>query len=145
MRAVAGARGRAIVLVNAVEAEPPSLKDRTLLEVYPHLVLDGAVLAAEALGADEALLAVGEHAGSAAASAYEAIEERARERAGRPVTLTLASVGGGYIAGQETALINALEGRPPIPDVHARRCPSNAGSNAAPRCQQRRDARPTSP
>jgi len=115
MRAVAGARGRAIVLVNAVEAEPPSLKDRTLLEVNPHLLLDGAVLAAEAVGAEEALLAVGEHAGSAAASAYGAIEERAREGQESPVTLTLASVAGGYVAGQETALINALEGRPALP------------------------------
>ena len=46
-----------------VEAEPASFKDRTLLELAPHLVLDGAVLAAEALRADEAIVAVGEHAG----------------------------------------------------------------------------------
>jgi NADH:ubiquinone oxidoreductase subunit F (NADH-binding) len=113
MRAVSASRGRPIVVVNGVEAEPPSLKDRTLLELAPHLVLDGAVLAAEALGADTAVIAVGEHAGSAASSTYRAIEERARERDG--VTLTLASVGGGYVAGQETAVIGALEGRAAIP------------------------------
>jgi NADH:ubiquinone oxidoreductase subunit F (NADH-binding) len=115
LRAVENARGRAIVLVNAVEAEPPSFKDRTLLELAPHLVLDGAVLAAEAVGADAAILAVGEHTGACAASAYGAIEERARDRDQPPVSLTLASVSGGYVAGQETAVINSLEGGPAIP------------------------------
>lgn len=115
LRSVADSRGRAIVVVNAVEAEPPSFKDRTLLELAPHLVLDGAVLAAEALRADEAIVAVGEHAGGSAASIYAAIEERAgRQRQGR-VAISLASVGGGYVAGQESALISGLEGREPLP------------------------------
>ena len=115
LRSVADARGRAIVVVNAVEAEPPSFKDRTLLELAPHLVLDGAVLAAEALRADEAIVAVGEHAGGSAASVYAAIEERTgRQQHGR-VGLTLASVGGGYVAGQESALISGLEGREALP------------------------------
>ena len=104
-----------MVVVNAVEAEPPSFKDRTLLELAPHLVLDGAVLAAEALRADEAIVAIGEHAGASAASVYAAIEERAgRDEHGR-VGLTLASVSGGYVSGQESALINGLEGREAIP------------------------------
>jgi len=115
LRSVAGARGRPVVVVNAVEAEPPSSKDRTLLELAPHLVLDGAVLAAEALRADEAIVAVGEHAGASAASVYAAIEERTgRGEYGR-IGLTLVSVGGGYVTGQESALIAGLEGREALP------------------------------
>ena len=56
MRGVHDARGRAIVVVNAAEGEPASEKDRTLLRVLPHLVLDGGLLAAQALGADEVIV-----------------------------------------------------------------------------------------
>lgn len=52
LRAVTERRGRAVVVVNAMESEPASCKDQFLLGVAPHLVLDGAVLAATAVGAD---------------------------------------------------------------------------------------------
>ena len=52
----AAAPGRPIVVVNASEGEPASAKDRTLLELRPHLVLDGADLAAFAVGAHEIVI-----------------------------------------------------------------------------------------
>lgn len=116
MRAVAGARGRPIVLVNAAEGEPASLKDRTLLEALPHLVLDGALLAAEAVGADEAIVCVCESAGASVQATEQAIAERSHELAGAHAPqLTLASVPGHYVAGQETALVNYLQGGPAKP------------------------------
>ena len=50
MRSVAARRGAKVVVVNGTEGEPASKKDRALLREAPHLVLDGASLAARAIG-----------------------------------------------------------------------------------------------
>jgi NADH:ubiquinone oxidoreductase subunit F (NADH-binding) len=124
MRGVANARGRAIVVVNAAEGEPASLKDRTLLETLPHLVLDGALIAAEAVGADEVIVCACASAGAGAEAIEIAIAERAHELDGpdRAATVHLSTVPAHYVAGQETALINFLGGgaakptfTPPLP------------------------------
>jgi NADH:ubiquinone oxidoreductase subunit F (NADH-binding) len=114
MRAVAGARGRAIVVVNATEGEPASLKDRTLLEMLPHLVLDGGVVAAEALGADELIVCTCETSATAYESAALAIEERTAHRIPGP-RIELVTVPRHYVAGQESALVNYLNGGPALP------------------------------
>lgn len=114
MRAVAAGKGKPIVVVNATEGEPASLKDRTLLETLPHLVLDGAVLAARAIGADEAILCVCESADMGLARAQQAISERER-LPGQWPRIVLASCPQGYVVGQESALVNHLNGGPPKP------------------------------
>jgi NADH:ubiquinone oxidoreductase subunit F (NADH-binding) len=116
MRAVASGRGRAIVVANGAEGEPASLKDRTLLEMAPHLVLDGVVVAAEAVGADEAIVCACETAGAGVHSLGQAIEERAAQAgAGRSPKLHLRTIPGHYVAGQESALVNYLGGGPAKP------------------------------
>ena len=115
MRAVAGARRRAVVVANGAEGEPASLKDRTLLESLPHLVLDGGILAAEALGAEELVVCVCESADAGASSLARAIEERAADGSERSSRLRLVTVPGHYVAGQESALVNFLNGGPAKP------------------------------
>jgi len=119
MRAVAGARGRAIVVVNGAEGEPASLKDRTLLETLPHLVLDGAILAAHAVGGEEVIVCVCESAGAGFEGIAQAIEERRSDPAcvafERSAKVHLTRVPGHYVAGQESALVNHLGGGPALP------------------------------
>jgi NADH:ubiquinone oxidoreductase subunit F (NADH-binding) len=116
LRAVASARGRAIVVANAAEGEPASLKDRTLLETLPHLVLDGAVAAAEAVDADELIVCVCETAHASVDSVARAIEERQADRStGSSPRIQLTTVPSHYVAGQESALVSYLGGGPAKP------------------------------
>jgi hypothetical protein len=71
--------GHAVVLANGAESEPLSMKDRTLMAARPHLVLDGALLAAEVVGAERIALYVGRAHAAAAASLRRAIAERGGE------------------------------------------------------------------
>jgi NADH:ubiquinone oxidoreductase subunit F (NADH-binding) len=119
MRAVAGARGRAIVVVNGAEREPASLKDRTLMEMLPHLVLDGAILAARAVAGDEVIVCVCESDRGSAQSIALAIEQRERSSAslgdGHPPRLRLVTVPAHFVAGEESALVSHLGGGPAKP------------------------------
>jgi NADH:ubiquinone oxidoreductase subunit F (NADH-binding) len=114
MRTVAAGRGKPIVVVNATEGEPASLKDRTLLETLPHLVLDGAALAARAIGADEAILCVCESAGVGLEHSARAISERER-LPGRWPRIVLSTAPEGYVVGHESALVSHLNGGQPKP------------------------------
>lgn len=114
MRTVAAGRGKPIVVVNATEGEPASLKDRTLLETLPHLVLDGAALAARAIGADEAILCVCESAGVGLECSARAIGERER-LPGRWPQIVLSTAPEGYVVGHESALVSHLNGGAPKP------------------------------
>ncbi len=112
LEAVSGRRGRPIVVVNATEGEPLSAKDKLLLTHTPHLVIDGALAAAAVLGAREVVIAA--ESGAAVAAVDSALAQRPRGRRER-VEVSVQMVSGGYLAGQETALIAALSGREALP------------------------------
>jgi NADH:ubiquinone oxidoreductase subunit F (NADH-binding) len=109
--AAVASRRRPIVVVNGAEAEPMSSKDRVLLELVPHLVLDGATVACRAVGARDCVIAAPR---TAHAALNAAIAERDR-RHGAAVRVKVAASAPGYVAGEETALIAHLEGRAPKP------------------------------
>ena len=116
MRAVAHARGRPIVVVNGAEGEPASRKDRMLLSALPHLVLDGGVLAAQAVSAEEVIVCVPESAGDCLDSVQRALAERLQLGGSSPA-IQLATVPDRYVAGQESALVNHLGGGPAKPTL----------------------------
>jgi NADH:ubiquinone oxidoreductase subunit F (NADH-binding) len=110
LRAVASRRGRPIVVVNGVEGEPVSGKDKVLLRYLPHLVLDGTVAAARAVGAREATIAIAASARAELTAVQGAVDERGRAGLGG-VRVRLAPAPDGFVVGEETALVQFLNRR----------------------------------
>lgn len=109
MQAVAQRHRRPVVVANGSEGEALSAKDRLLLTCLPHLVLDGAVLAAEAVGADEVLIAIDRGAGAAIRAVTEATAARRAARL-ESVPTRIVTLPTRYVAGEETALVNLING-----------------------------------
>lgn len=104
-RAVASrSRGDAAVLVNGAEGEPLSHKDRLLMERRPHLVLDGAHLAAQSTGARDVVAYIGEDHHRAAAAMRAALSER--PDAERRITRIVDDAPARYVSGEECAAVN---------------------------------------
>jgi NADH:ubiquinone oxidoreductase subunit F (NADH-binding) len=114
LRAVRTARGRPIVVANGCESEPLSAKDALLLSEAPHLVLDGAVLAARAVGAEEVIVAFELTNAAAQSSLEDALAERRASRI-ESVHFELFPAAARFLSGQETALVAQLNGGPPHP------------------------------
>lgn len=109
----AGVRGHdTVVLANGEEGEPASIKDRWLLRNRPHLVLDGVRLAAATVGATRAYVYVSDPA--AAHSVENALTEIDAEVLGG-LSIRLFTVEAGYVAGEETAAVRAINGGPAKP------------------------------
>jgi NADH:ubiquinone oxidoreductase subunit F (NADH-binding) len=114
LRAVAQGRRRPIVLVNGSEGEPTSEKDAVLMTLAPHLVLDGALLAAAAVGADEVVVGVKVGAGHARESIARALDERYKLEPWAP-RIRIVDVPPTYLAGEERALVNLVNRGRAIP------------------------------
>ncbi|WP_433172393.1 NADH-ubiquinone oxidoreductase-F iron-sulfur binding region domain-containing protein [Actinoallomurus sp. CA-150999] len=127
LRSVAAGRRSAVVVVNAAEGEPASGKDRALLTVAPHLVLDGAALAAGAVGAREIVVCV--HAGrdrrtdarrGGAVTLEDTVRRAASEREGArlaPVPIRVTAVPPRYVASEETSLVRWIDAGDARPSV----------------------------
>ena len=119
-RAVAAAADPVRYVVgNGYEADPAQATNRVLMEARPFTVVEGIAVAALAVGAQEAIIAVrAEYADAVAAleTAVSAAEEagflgRDILGSGRNVAVTVRTVQGAYMLGEETVLLAALEGR----------------------------------
>ena len=120
------------LVANADEMEPGTFKDRLLMEANPHLLLEGMMIAARAIEADVAYIFLrGEYVLSAE-RLQRAISEAYTAghlgknifRSGMDLELYLHISAGRYMCGEETGLLNALEGKranprtkPPYPQV----------------------------
>jgi NADH-quinone oxidoreductase subunit F len=122
--------GHKYLVCNADEMEPGTFKDRYLLEHDPHLLIEGMIIAAAAIQADKAYIFIrGEYH-----EAYRQLDRAINDAQQRgylgagifgsdyDLQLAIHRSGGRYICGEETALLNALEGKraqprtkPPFP------------------------------
>jgi NADH:ubiquinone oxidoreductase subunit F (NADH-binding) len=114
MHAVASGRRTPIVLANGSEGEPASSKDALLMSRAPHLVLDGAFLAAAAVGADQVIVGVKIGAGHAREAIARALQERYETEPWTP-RVRVVDVPPRYLAGEERALINLIDHGKAIP------------------------------
>ena len=103
-----------VIVANGAEGEPQSRKDRTLLELRPHLVLDGLMCAAETLGAHRAVIWLHDAADTVHASVARALAERRAARRHEPV-VEIRSGPDAYLTGESGAVVRALSGGPALP------------------------------
>jgi NADH-quinone oxidoreductase subunit F len=99
--------GPRVLIANGAEDEPGSLKDRHLMATAPHLMLDGALLAARAVGAQMVRLYVNEHADAAREALERAVGEAAEFTAG--LDLAVVAAPATYVAGEDSAAVEFLE------------------------------------
>ncbi len=119
-------------IVNADEMEPGTFKDRLLLEGDPHRIVEGAIISAYAIEAGQAFIFVRWAYKLAVKRLQQAIAEAYANNylgknilgSGYNLELRIHGSAGRYICGEETALLNALEGKratprskPPFPQV----------------------------
>ncbi|MEU1015641.1 NADH-ubiquinone oxidoreductase-F iron-sulfur binding region domain-containing protein [Streptomyces sp. NPDC005898] len=134
LRAVAEAairRGvRPVVVVNGSEDEPACRKDTVLINRAPHLILDGALLAAEALGART--LVIGVTRDSTEASMHAALAERGLgNRRGSALRARVQRNPVRMVTGESSALVRSADGGPPLPPGRKVRT-SDSGVGGAP-------------
>ena len=121
------------VVCNADESEPGTFKDRDLLQIAPHLVIEGMILGALVIGADQGYIFL-RHEYNREREILERMIRRfykagflGKNISGSDYTfdLEIFDSPGGYICGEETAMLEAMEGKraeprnkPPFPGTH---------------------------
>ncbi|HYM49892.1 MAG TPA: SLBB domain-containing protein, partial [Candidatus Limnocylindrales bacterium] len=111
-----GSHQDAVVVVNLAEGEPASFKDRTLGALRPHLILDGAALAVESVGASRAVVYVGRAHAAAREALRLAVRERRRHKLAE-CAFEVVDAPDRYVAGETSALVNRINGGPAKPTM----------------------------
>jgi NADH-quinone oxidoreductase subunit F len=103
------------LVCNGGEDEPGSLKDRLLMEHHAHSLLEGLLLAARALDAERAFLYVNATFTASLVSLRRSVAELHQAGLLGGVTIEVVEAPNTYVAGEESAAMEVIEGRPPLP------------------------------
>jgi NADH:ubiquinone oxidoreductase subunit F (NADH-binding) len=112
-----GAAGWPTVIVNAAEGEPGSFKDRAILLRNPYRVLEGALIAAHAVGARAVIVALKRVHTAVRHRVDGAIDELREAGWLEGVAVEVFEGPNEYLYGEETAMLEAIDGRPPFPRI----------------------------
>jgi NADH-quinone oxidoreductase subunit F len=115
VRAAGG--GRRYAVANGAEGEPATFKDRTLMRLDPYRIVEGAAIAAIAIGAPEVYLATKRSYGRESANLRRAVVELGGAGLLGDLTMTIVEGPGEYLFGEEKALLEVIEGRDPLPRI----------------------------
>ncbi|MCU1459109.1 MAG: NADH-quinone oxidoreductase subunit [Actinomycetia bacterium] len=107
----------ATVVVNAAEGEPGTMKDRTLLRMNPYEILEGALIAAVVVGADAVVIALKESFRTETARVQSAMDAIRAAGWADGITMSIYPGPSEYLYGEETALLESLDGRAPFPRI----------------------------
>jgi NADH:ubiquinone oxidoreductase subunit F (NADH-binding) len=107
----------ATVVVNAAEGEPGTFKDRAILRRNPYRALEGALVAAEVLGADAVVVATKASFRREIDRLRSAIAELREAGWTEGVDVVIVEGPGHYLYGEETALLEVVAGRNPFPRI----------------------------
>lgn len=107
--------GRHYVVVNGAEGEPGTFKDRALLRANPYQVVEGAAIAAFAVGATEVYVGLKAAFERERAALTRAVQEFQAAGLCPDCTVTIVAGPDEYLFGEEKALLEVIEGKPPLP------------------------------
>ena len=111
----ASRHGQPLLVVNAEEGEPGIFKDRVLMERDPQRLLEGIRICAYAIGAEHAYLYINGMADRAARSMSKAIAAAEADGLLDGLTLEIRRGAGGYVCGEESVILESIEGRRAVP------------------------------
>ncbi len=103
------------VVVNGAEGEPGTFKDRTIMALDPYVVIEGALIAALAVGADRVVFGLKASFGAVVDRVRAAVAEVQEAGWDAGVDLVVFEGPDEYLYGEETALLETIDGRYPFP------------------------------
>lgn len=107
--------GRSYIVCNGAEGEPGTFKDRALVRTNPYQLVEGIIIAAFATGADEAYICLKASFEREIAAVTRAVQEFQTAGICTDCTVTVVAGPDEYLFGEEKAMLEVIEGKPPLP------------------------------
>jgi NADH:ubiquinone oxidoreductase subunit F (NADH-binding) len=114
---IAAGGGTRFVVCNGAEGEPGTFKDRSLLRANPYQLVEGVIIAAFAVGAQRAFICLKERFTEERANVTRAITEMQQAGICRECEITVVAGPDEYLFGEEKAMLEVIEGKPPLPGL----------------------------